>query len=88
MAETRPLMQMLLEAGYPREEIFHHYSDLYVYSTPLTERVIDEWCKLNKYSKEWHCPTFRDQITGRKMRDCAFQYIPELLENDNGGEKV
>lgn len=70
----KPLMQRLLDAGYPRDEMFHHESDLYVYVTPLTTPVIEEWCKENNYRIGWHYPTFRDQITGRKMYDCVFQY--------------
>ena len=32
----KTLMELLLEAGYPREEVFNHCSDLYVFVTPLT----------------------------------------------------
>ena len=60
----KTLMETLIEAGYPKEEMDHHESDLYVYVTPLTTRVIDEWCKANGFNKNWHCPTFKDQITG------------------------
>lgn len=74
---TKTLMTLLVEAGYPAEEIDHHGSDLYVYVTPLTTKVIEEWCRAHGYRKEWHCPTFKDQITGRRMYDCAFQYIRE-----------
>lgn len=38
-------MEMLIEAGCPKEEMDHHCSDLYVYVTPLTTKVIEEWCK-------------------------------------------
>nr|DAN90651.1 MAG TPA: hypothetical protein [Bacteriophage sp.] len=70
----KTLMKMLIEAGYPESEMDHHESDLYVYVTPLTTKVIEEWCKENGYRKEWHCPTFKDQITGKIMYDCAFQW--------------
>lgn len=70
----KTLMEMFIDAGYPKEEIDHHASDLYVYVTPLTTKVIEEWCKVNNYRMEWHCPKFRDQITGKMMYDCAFQY--------------
>lgn len=70
----KTLMVRLLEAGYPESEMDHHESDLYVYVTPLTTKVIEEWCKENGFSKNWHCPIFTDQITGKKMYDCAFQY--------------
>ena len=70
----KTLMEMLIEAGYPKEEMDHHDSDLYVYVTPLTTKVIEEWCKTHDYRMAWHCSTFRDQITGKMMYDCAFQW--------------
>lgn len=72
----KSLMQMLLEVGYPREQMFCHESDLYVFVTPLTEKVITEWCKVNEFERILFCSTFKDQITGRPMYDCAFQYKP------------
>ena len=65
--EEKTLKQMLLDAGYPENEMFHHCSDLYVYVTPVTTRVIDEWCKEHGYAKSWHCSKFKDQITGKPM---------------------
>ena len=44
----------------------------------LTKKVVDEYCKEKGFNREWHCPIFKDQITGRKMYDIAFQYIPSL----------
>lgn len=73
--EDKPLMIRLLEAGYPREEMDHHESDLYVYVTPVSTAVIERWCKEHQFDRTWHCPTFYDQITGRLMYDCAFQYL-------------
>lgn len=72
----KTLMEMLIEAGYPKEEMYHHSygSDLYVYVIPLTTKVIEEWCKIHNYRMAWHCPTFKDQITGKTMYDCAFQW--------------
>lgn len=75
----KPLMTSLMEAGYQAEEIDHHGSDLYVYVTPLTTKVIVEWCEAHGYRKEWHCPIFKDQITGKRMYDCAFQYYEEVV---------
>ena len=74
--KTKSLMQMLIDAGYPREEMYNHESDLYVYVTPLTMRIINEWCEENGFIRSWHCPIFKDQITGKPMYDCAFQYLP------------
>ena len=43
---TKPtLIERLIAAGYPREDIYHHRSDLYIYVTPLTKKVVDEWFK-------------------------------------------
>lgn len=70
--ENKTLKEVLIEAGYPEAEMFHHASDLYVYVTPLTKKIIEKWCQDHNYSINWHCPTFTDQITGRKMYDCAF----------------
>lgn len=79
---SKSLMERLLEAGYPPEDIDHHYSDLYVYVTPLTTRIIKEWADENGYDNNLiggiYVQTFRDQITGMKMYDIAFQYIPSL----------
>ena len=79
---TKPLMERLLEAGYPPEDIDHYYYDLYVYVTPLTTKVITEWADENGYESNLRdgvfVQIFKDQITGRKMYDIAFQYIPSL----------
>lgn len=81
METKKPLMQMLLEAGYPRDQMFHHYSDLYVFATPLVDKVIDEWRKDNGFHvdlfKSFLFNSFIDNITGRPMYDVAFQYIEE-----------
>ena len=78
---NKSLMEILLEEGYPSEDIDHHCSDLYVYITPLTTRVIKAWLKYNGYTDTLNgimVQTFKDQITGRMMYDIAFQYIPSL----------
>ena len=77
---TKSLMERLLEAGYPPEDIHHYYSDLYVYVTPLTTKIITEWLNDNGYDSNLRdgvfVKTFRNQITGRKMYDVLFEYIP------------
>lgn len=79
---NKSLMERLLESGYPPEDIDHYYYDLYVYVTPLTTKVIKEWADENGYDSNFRdgvfVKTFKDQITGRKMYDIAFQYIPSL----------
>ena len=70
------LMESLIEAGYPKDEMFHHRSDLYVYLTPTTKRVIDKWFKENGLVRDLFVSVFTDNISGLKMYDCAFQYTP------------
>ncbi len=74
--ENESLMDALKKAGYPQEQVFNHCSDLYIYLTPLTKRVVDKWFKENKLNKSLFVDTFRDQITGKPMYDIAFQYTP------------
>lgn len=70
------LMEKLVEAGYPKEDFFHHYSDLYVYATPMTQRVINDWFHEQQMDRTLFVSQFRDQITGKPMFDIAFQYTP------------
>ena len=80
--ESKPLMQRLLDAGYPKEDMFHHASDLYVYVNDTTTRVIKGWCDDNGFNMSVHCPAFNDAITGRRMYDCAFQYYDDGTETE------
>lgn len=77
---SKSLMERLLEAGYPPEDIHHYYSDLYIYVTPLTTKVITEWANENGYDSNLRdgifVQTLRSQIDGRKMYDIVFQYDP------------
>lgn len=86
--KEKTLLERLLEAGYPKEDVFHHASDLYVYATPLTERIIEEWCKEHGYNQSWHCPTFKDQVTGKMMFDCAFNYYDIDAEKERERKKA
>lgn len=70
----KTLMQELLDAGYPREQMFNHESDLYIYVTPLTEKVVEEFYKKKGWSVSWHAPIFRSETDGKLMYDCHFQY--------------
>ena len=85
----KSLIQMLLEAGYPKEDIHHHESDLYIYVTPLTTRVLYDWCVANGWNTQliennWLLfSTFKCNITGRKMYSIAFQYLPWWEEHTN-----
>ena len=79
---SKSLMQRLIDAGYPKEDMHHWQSDLYVFVTPLTTKIISEWCDENGYTMNLHCAKFVDQITGNMMYDCIFQYY-EVKENEN-----
>ena len=74
------LIDLLLEEGYPKEEIFHHGSDLYIFVTPLTTSVLEKWCDRNGWNrkivkeKSFLFDKFKDQVTGSLMYDVAFQY--------------
>ena len=78
--KSKPLMEMLIEEGYPLREMYHHGSDLYVFQTPLTTKVIDEWFRVNGYSKRNLLDRFGDQVTGKPMYDIAFQFLPYWTE--------
>lgn len=84
---TKTLMQRLLDAGYPVEEIFHHESDLYVFATQKTKRIISEWYMDEGYTPELFMNPFRDNLTGKMMYDVPFQYLPFWEEKCNGGMK-
>lgn len=70
------LMEALEKAGYPREQMSNHNSDLYVFVMPVTTRVINDWCVAEGINKEVFLETFKDNITGRPMYSIAFQYMP------------
>ena len=78
--KTKSLIQMLIEAGYPKEEIHHHESDLYIFVTPLTTKVLKDWAKANGWDvtrvekTSMLFGTFKDNVTGKMMYDIAFQY--------------
>lgn len=86
MPKSKSLIDMLAEAGYPASKMYHHNSDLYVFKTELTTRVIQQWCKANGYSFDVMVDTFRDQITGSAMYDVAFQYTPYWEEKAREGK--
>ena len=82
------LMEKLVEAGYPKEDFFHHCSDLYVYATPMTQRVINAWVKEQGLHRHLFVSTFTDQITGKMMYDVAFQYTPYWEERSKQDENT
>ena len=70
----KSLMQMFLDAGIPREELYtnEHNSDLYVYINSLTTHIVNEWCRINGFRREYHCPIFKSAIDGKPMYECIF----------------
>lgn len=84
--KAKTLMDILAEAGYTESKMYHHESDLYVFKTELTTRVIQQWCKANGYSFDVMVDTFRDQITGNAMYDIAFQYMSYWEEKAREGK--
>lgn len=75
------LIEKLVMAGYPRKEMYHHYSDLYVFITPVTIKVVDEWFKEQQLHKDLFVSRFKDNITGKTMYDIAFQYYEEIEQD-------
>lgn len=79
---SKSLMDRLVEAGYPKEQMYNHESDLYIYVTTLTTKVLEGWCKDSGWNPELvHqnrglCSTFTDNVTHKKMYDVAFLYLP------------
>ena len=80
-AENLSLMERLLNAGIHLDELDHHESDLYVPVSPISTSVIEKWLEDNGWSKDlindkFMIDQFTDLITGKRMYDVAFQYIP------------
>lgn len=82
------LMEKLVEAGYPKEDFFHHCSDLYIYANLMTQRVINEWFKEQQLDRTLFVSMFTDQITGKPMYDVAFQYTPYWEERSRENENA
>ena len=59
----KTLIEMLIEAGYPKEQIHHHGIDLYIEVTPLTTKVLEDWCKQNGWDE-------------RLVKGALFQGVP------------
>lgn len=74
------VMQELLAAGYPREQMYHWQSDLYVFATPLTKQVLEKYYRERHWNMKHYAPIFTDQITGRPMYDIAFGNDDWMLE--------
>ena len=77
ITKSTTLIEALNAAGISRSEMAHHCSDLYVFVTPITTAVINEWFEVQGLAKDLFVSVFKDQITGRRMYDVAFQYYKE-----------
>lgn len=81
----KSLYRKLIEAGYPESDMDHHESDLYVYVTSVTTKVIDEHFK-TKAKRDTFVKKFRDNLTRRPMYDIAFAYDPWWLDKTKFNE--
>lgn len=86
----KSLFEALLDNGYPRNEIYNHYSDLLIDATPRAARIIGKWLKKNNYHEDLWVEKFTDQITGKPMYSVAFQYTPywEELEGRSSRKRL
>lgn len=73
--QEKSLYEALLSSGYPKEDIFNHESDMYVYVTPLTTRLVEEFWP-DDGMRELFVKKFKDNVTGSHMYDVAFAYDP------------
>ena len=73
------LMKRLLDAGYPKTEMRHYCSSLFVYPSPLVERVLDEDCEKNAVTREDFVMQFYDSFSAKIMWELCAQYNPHLM---------
>lgn len=66
------LMQTLLAAGYPRNQMWNHESDLYIYAIEKTRSILRRWYAENNLP--FQASVFRSQIDGKLMYDCPFAF--------------
>lgn len=83
------LMQKLEDAGYPEKCIYNNGSDLYIFATPLTTKVIHDWMQENGLGeKNAICSKIRDRTTKIPMYNIAFQYVPYWANANNADWKA
>lgn len=85
--ETKSLFEMLIESGYPREDIHHWYSDMYVSKNSSTSQVIDDWIQKSGIKRDLFVDEFKDNVTGESMYEIKFAYVPYWKEIRNGHKK-
>lgn len=73
------LMKKLLDAGYPKTELRHYCSSLFVHPSPLVEQVIDDYCHENDIDMKSFVTPFYDHWTGTTMLELYDKYNPGLM---------
>lgn len=76
----------LLENGYPKSDMDHHESDLYVYVTPLTTRLINEIYP-DKTTRQIFVHQFISQTDHKPMYEIVFAYLPYWQKKINQGKE-
>lgn len=71
----------LLKYGYPKSDIDHHESDLYIYVTPLTTRLINEIYP-DENTQQTLVHQFISQTDHKPMYEIAFAYLPFWQEKE------
>jgi hypothetical protein len=74
MKNNKTLIERLIEAGYPKENMFHHCSDLYIFVTDVSEKVVKKWANENNIPNTFY-NKFKDNVTGKIMYDLPFQWM-------------
>ena len=81
----KTLMEMLIEAGYPKEEMYHpsYGSDLYVYVTPLTTKGIEY---LENWEENWDDKRSERYVHDQIMK--KYSILPHFAHKVYGCPKV
>lgn len=77
--ETCSLMKMLLDAGYPKTELRHYCSSLFVYPSELVNEVLNKYCEENGVHREDFIMMFYDSFSGKMMLELCDKYNPALM---------
>lgn len=75
MYEEMTVMQALVAAGVPKDEMHHHESDLYVPVTSVSEKVVEAWYGERGLGRRFRS-VFTDEVTGVPTFDLPFAFDP------------
>lgn len=78
---SKSIYEQLIDEGYPKENIIHHYSDLIVAVNPVTTRIVENMWP-HQSTRELFVERFTDRITGMIMYNIAFAYGPYFIEKE------